>query len=342
MDITKSLFLDREELKGLVAGYIDNDAGYISERIPALNDGMDLAEAGTSYGGFYWSMPAETFFAQNGHVGSIGFGQDYPRLAPGQLEHTPFYTSKYAQSTIVSKETMRLPPLKMLNKVGKSLLQLRAVVRGMAEHEVCSMLTNASNWVNKSTTAHSWSTTGDPVSDISLAIDTVGELAEPDTIILGRAAFRALLNNKAWNETRPYMDDRATALAGRDTPIDQLRPDQLSYLADMIARRFGLRQCIFATARWNSSATKTAAIANQFGDNCWVGRIGDFSDMDVIESNGSYEITPRAIFKAEAGALEFEEEEHLGKIELGASHHVGFTLVDNRIGYLIQKCSATA
>lgn len=334
--ITKSLFLDREELKGVVAGYIDNDDGYISLKVPAINGDMNLSATGTSYGGFYWSMTPETFFAQSGQIGDIGWGQDYPRVNQGELEHTPFYTKKFAKSILVSKESLNLPPVKMLNKVSQSLLQLRSIVRGMAEHEICSMLTTAANWVNKSTTAHSWSSTGDPVADISAAIDKVGELAEPDTIILGRAAFRSLLNNKAWNETRPYMDDRATSLDG-------LSPDQLSYLREMIARRFGLKQCIFATARWNASPTKgTTTIANQFGDNCWIGRIGDFTDVDIVANDGGYEITPRAFFKAEAGELEYEEEEHLGKIEFGASHHVGFTIVDNRIGYLIQKCAATA
>lgn len=342
-EITKNLYLDREELKGVVSGYIDDDKGYISRVIPAINGDMNLSETGTSYGGFYWSMTPETFFAQNGHIGDIGWGQDYPRLNQGELEHTPFFTKKFAQSVLVSKESLRVPPVKMLNKVGKSLLQLRSVVRGMAEREVVSLLTTAANWTNKSTAAHSWSTTGDPVSDISTAIDKVAELADPDTIILGRAAFRALLDNKAWNETRPYGDDRATSLSKPGQQLNELRPDQLNYLKEMIARRFGLKQCIFATARWNASATKaTTTIANQFGDNCWIGRVGEFTEMDVINNDGGFEISPRAFFKAAAGDIEFEEEEHLGKIELGASQHVGFKIVDDRIGYLIQKCAATS
>lgn len=334
--ITKNLFLDREELKGIVAGYVDDEDGYLCRKIPSINAGMDLSSTGTSYGGFYWSMTPETFFAQNGQIGDIGWGQDYPRINQGELEHTPFFTKKFARSVLVSKESLNLPPVKMLNKVGQSLLQLREVVRGMAEHEICSLLTTAGNWTNKSTTAHAWLTTGDPVADISTAIDKVGELAEPDTIILGRAAFRALINNKAWNETRPLTDDRATSLDGTN-------PDQLAYLRQMIAKRFGLKNCFFATARWNSSATKaTTTIANQFGDNCWIGRIGEFRDIDIVANDGGYEISPRAFFKSEAGDIEFEEDEHLGKIELGASYHVGFKIVDDRIGYLIQKCGATS
>lgn len=342
-EITKNLYLDREELKGLVAGYIDDDAGYISRVIPAINGDVKLSATGESYGGFYWQMSADTFFAQAGHIGDIGWGQDYPRLEQGTLEHKPFFTKKFARSVPVSKESLNVPPVDMLNKVGKSLLQLRSVVRGMAEREAVEMLTTAANWTNKSTSAHLWSTTGDPVSDISTAIEKVAELAEPDTIILGRAAFRALLNNAKWNDTRPYGDDRATSLAAPGQPINELRPDQLAYLREMIARRFGLKQCIFATARWNASPTKsTTTIANQFGDNCWIGRVGDFTKFDVIAQDGGYEISPRAFFKAAAGDIEFEEDWHLGKVELGASQHIGFKIVDDRIGYLIQKCAATS
>lgn len=336
LPITSSLYLDREELKGLVAGFVDDEEGYLCRKIPAINAGMALSSTGESYGGFYWSLSADTFFAQAGKIGDIGWGQDYPRLDNGKLAHTPFYTKKYARSVVVPKEALNIPPVAQLNSIGQFLLQLREVVRGMAEHDICANLTNASIWTNNSTSAHSWSTTGNPVTDIMTGIDKVAEMADPDTIILGRAAYQALLANENWNKTRPLTEDRATSLDGTN-------PDQLAMLKDMIAKRFGLKNCFFATARWNSSATKaTTTIANQFGDCCWIGRMGEFRDFDVIARDGGYQISPRAFIKSEANDIEFEEDEHLGKIELGAAYHMGFDKVDDRLGYLIQKCAATS
>lgn len=336
LPITSTLYLDREELKGLVAGFVDDESGYLCRNIPAINAGMALAVTGESYGGYYWSLSADTFFAQNGKIGEVGWGEDYPRIDNGTLRHQPFFTKKFARSVLVSKEALNIPPVAQLDSVGQYLLQLRSVVRGMAEHMFCSELTKAANWgSNVSSGPHSWSTTGDPVADINTAIDTISDYAEPDTIILGKKAYLALLANKAWNETRPLTDDRATSRDG-------LAPDQLDYLRNMIAKRFGLKNCLFATARWNSSATKsTTTIENQFGDNCWVGRIGDFNSIDAVARDGGYQISPRALFKAEASDIEFEEDEHLGKIELGAAYHVGLQIVDNRLGYLIQKCAST-
>lgn len=336
LPVTSSLYLDREELKGLVAGFIDDEDGYLCRKIPAINAGMALSVTGESYGGYYWTLSADSFFAQAGKIGSIGWGQDYPRLDNGKLEHHAFFTDKYAQSVVVPKEALDIPPVAQLNSIGQFLLQLRSVVRGMAEQKICSNLTNATIWAQNSTSAHSWSTTGNPVTDIMAGIDAVSAYADPDTIILGKAAYQALLANTNWNATRPLTEDRATSLDGTN-------PDQLAMLRGMIAKRFGLRNCFFATARWNSSATKsTTSIANQFGDCCWIGRMGEFRDLDVIARDGGYQISPRAFIKSEANDIEFEEDEHLGKIELGASYHMGFDKVDARLGYLIQKCAATA
>lgn len=333
---TNSLYLDREELKGIVAGYIDDETGYLCREIPAINQGSELSVAGDSYGGFYWSMSADTFFAQAGKIGAIGFGQDYPRVDRGELLHTPFFTKKFAHSVEVPKEYLKLAPIDRLNSVGQSLLQLRSVVRGAAEKMICENLTDSSIWTQNSTSAHSWSTTGNPVTDINTAIETVSALADPDTIILGKKAYLALLANDNWNKTRPLTEDRATSLDGT-------APDQLAFLRNMIAKRFGLKNCIFATARWNASPTKaTTTIQNQFGDCCWVGRMGEFRAIDAVARNGSYQISPRAFIKSQADDIEFEEVEKLGRMELGCAYHVGFDVVDVKLGYLIQKCAATS
>ena len=335
LPITSQLYLDREELKGLVAGYVDDESGYLCRQIPAINQGMPLSVTGESYGGFYWMLSPDTFFAQAGKIGEIGWGQDYPRIDNGKLEHKPFFTKLFAKSVCVPKPALNLPPLAQLNSVGQYLLQLRSVVRGEAEKMIVDNLTNASIWTQNSTSAHSWSTTGNPVTDINTAIEAVSDYADPDTIILGKKAYLALLANDNWNKTRPLTEDRATSLEG-------LAPDQLAFLRQMIAKRFGLKNCFFATARWNSSATKsTTTIANQFGDCCWVGRMGDFTDIDAIARDGGYQISPRAFIKSEANDIEFEEDEHLGKVELGAAYHIGFDCVEPKLGYLLQKCAAT-
>lgn len=336
LPVTSSLYLDREELKGLVAGYVDDESGYLCRQIPAINQGMPLAVTGESYGGYYWSLSADTFFAQAGKTEEVLWGQQYPRLDNGKLEHHPFFTKKFAKSVLVPKEALNIPPIAQLDSVGQFLLQLRSVVRGQAEKLFVDEITTAANWgSNVSAGPHSWSATGDPVADINAAIEAVSTYADPDTIILGKKAYLALLANKAWNETRPLTADRATSLEG-------MAPDQLAFLREMIAKRFGLKNCYFATARWNASATKsTTTIANQFGDNCWVGRIGEFRSIDAVARDGGYQISPRALFKSEANDIEFEEEEHLGNIELGAAYHVGIKIVDPKLGYLIQKCAST-
>lgn len=336
LPITNTLYLDREELKGLVAGFVDDESGYLCRNIPAINAGMQLAVTGESYGGYYWSLSADTFFAQAGKMGEVGWGQAYPRIDNGKLTHTPFFTKKFAKSVSVPKEALNIPPVAQLDSVGQFLLQLRSVVRGEAEKMIVDNLTNASIWTQNSTSAHLWSTTGNPVTDINTAIEAVSVYADPDTIILGKKAYLALLANDNWNKTRPLTEDRATSLDGT-------APDQLAFLRQMIAKRFGLKNCFFATARWNSSATKgTTTIANQFGDCCWVGRMGEFNSIDAVARDGGYQISPRAFFKCEASDIEFEEDEHLGSVELGASYHVGFQTVDVRLGYLLQKCAATS
>ena len=336
LPVTSSLYLDREELKGIVAGYVDDEEGYLSKAIPAINQGMSLSVTGESYGGFYWTLSPDTFFAQAGKLGDVGWGQDYPRIDNGLLEHHSFYTKKFAKSVAVPKEALNIPPLARLNSVGQFLLQLRSVVRGEAEKMIVDNLTNASIWTQNSTSAHSWSTTGNPVTDINTAIEAVSVYADPDTIILGKKAYLALLANDNWNKTRPLTEDRATSLEG-------LAPDQLGHLKEMIAKRFGLRNCFFATARYNSSATKaTTTIVNQFGDCCWIGRMGEFTELDAIARDGGYQISPRAFIKTEANDIEFEEDEHLGKIELGCSYHIGFDCVEPKLGYLLQKCAATS
>lgn len=335
MPIAGQLYLDRNELQGIVQGFTNEDHQYICMQIPNINGDRRLANTGGGYGGFYWVEDEAANYAQAGHTEPIGFGQDYPMAPPLEFEHKSFFTQKYAMQAPLAKEYLNVEPVKQLEGVGATLLMLKGKVLGAAEKAIADNLTDTSIWTQNITLTYPWTNaSGTPLSDIRTAVQTIGQNGVPaDTIIFGYDAWNALIYNEKFNNPLPVLIDRAAMYNGN--LADPLQP-----LRDALKLRFGLRNVFFADARWNSSATvATSTIDNVFGDNVWVGHMGGFDRLSTREVDGAWALSPRAFMKANAGPYEVEQVPGMGRYYYGVSYHQAFECINPKLGYLIKNCA---
>lgn len=335
MPIAGQLYLDRNELQGIVQGFTNEDHQYLCLQIPNINGDRRLQTTGGGYGGFYWIEDEAANYAQAGKTDSIGFGQDYPEAPPIEFEHKSFFTKKYAQQAPLPKEYLNVQPVDQLEGVGATLLQLKGKVLGAAERAIAANLTDTSIWTQNTTLTYDWTDpNGTPLEDIRAAVKAVGQNGVPaDTIIFGYDAWNALIYNQTFNNPLPVLIDRAAMYNGN-------LQDPLQPLRDALKLRFGLRNVFFADARWNSSPTEaTKTIDNVFGDNTWVGHMGGFGRLDARNVNGAWALSPRAFLKASAGPYEIEQVPDMGRYRYGVSYHQAFEVVNPKLGYLIKNCA---
>lgn len=195
----------------------------------------------------------------------VAFGQ---RAIPVEGQHfdpLQYQAQKYSNSYSIDAEMVAELDSLGIDGLAMVLSIPRTQVLINREKEWASLFTTVANWTTTASATTAWDASGaDPLGDIQGLRIEVGKYGRPDTIIMSARVAYTLAQLLGYNMTAA-------------SPVT-LTPDVVTneQLIAMLKAKFAFDNVFIASAVGETSPVESASAPDYvWGDNVWVGRIGD-------------------------------------------------------------------